>query len=205
MSRSGATAGLPVDGAAIRAGGWDPLKHVRQRCAASDDQEARQGHKVGQDDRNQDRCCAEEGRLILNDRCSNDRRPEVTNLVPISGVLLLCNIRRRFQMLGPSSFRHVRLSLIVAAALATTSAYAARAPMASGSRSDGARLATSSQRPSVKPRPIRRHHLRLFRKTPGFDAGKVALFLLDPHPKMPDMGLSRTAAADLAAYIATLK
>jgi mono/diheme cytochrome c family protein len=42
-------------------------------------------------------------------------------------------------------------------------------------------------------------------KTPGFDAAKVALFLLDPHPKMPDMGLSRSDAADLAAYIATLK
>jgi len=40
---------------------------------------------------------------------------------------------------------------------------------------------------------------------PGFDAANIALFLLDPHPKMPDMGLSRTAAADLAAYIATLK
>jgi hypothetical protein len=42
-------------------------------------------------------------------------------------------------------------------------------------------------------------------KTSGFDATKIALFLLDPHPKMPDMGLSRTDAADLAAYIATLK
>jgi len=42
-------------------------------------------------------------------------------------------------------------------------------------------------------------------KTPDFDAGKIALFLLDPHPKMPDMGLSRTDSQDLAAYIATLK
>jgi mono/diheme cytochrome c family protein len=42
-------------------------------------------------------------------------------------------------------------------------------------------------------------------KIPGFDAAKIALFLLDPHPKMPDMGLSRTEAADLAAYIASLK
>lgn len=42
-------------------------------------------------------------------------------------------------------------------------------------------------------------------KEPGFDASKIALFLLDPHPKMPDMGLSRSDAADLAAYIATLK
>ena len=40
---------------------------------------------------------------------------------------------------------------------------------------------------------------------PGFDAGKLALFLLDPHPKMPDLGLSRAAAADIAAYIASLK
>ena len=42
-------------------------------------------------------------------------------------------------------------------------------------------------------------------RTPAFDASKIALFLLDPHPKMPDMGLSRSDAADLAAYIATLK
>lgn len=40
---------------------------------------------------------------------------------------------------------------------------------------------------------------------PNFDAGKVGLFLLDPHPKMPDMSLSRTEAADLAAYIAAQK
>ena len=42
-------------------------------------------------------------------------------------------------------------------------------------------------------------------KTPDFDAAKIALFLLDPHPKMPNMGLSRSDAADLASYIATLK
>jgi mono/diheme cytochrome c family protein len=42
-------------------------------------------------------------------------------------------------------------------------------------------------------------------RKPNFDAGKLAFFLLHPHPKMPDMGLSRTAATDLAAYIATLK
>ena len=40
---------------------------------------------------------------------------------------------------------------------------------------------------------------------PDFSAGRLALFLLDPHPKMPDMGLSRAAASNLAAYIATLK
>jgi mono/diheme cytochrome c family protein len=38
-------------------------------------------------------------------------------------------------------------------------------------------------------------------KKPGLDAGEIALFLLAPHPKMPDMNLSRAEAADLAAYI----
>ena len=40
---------------------------------------------------------------------------------------------------------------------------------------------------------------------PDFDAGKLTLFLLDPHPKMPDMSLTRAEAADLAAYIGSLK
>jgi mono/diheme cytochrome c family protein len=38
---------------------------------------------------------------------------------------------------------------------------------------------------------------------PGFDA-RIATFLLDPHPKMADMSLTRVEAADLAAYIAKL-
>ena len=41
-------------------------------------------------------------------------------------------------------------------------------------------------------------------KKPGNSASSIALFLLDPHPKMPDMSLSRTEAADLAAYIVSL-
>ena len=41
-------------------------------------------------------------------------------------------------------------------------------------------------------------------KRPGFDAGQVAMFLLDPHPKMPNMSLTRIEAGDLAAYIASL-
>ena len=40
-------------------------------------------------------------------------------------------------------------------------------------------------------------------KTPGLDASRLALFILLPHPKMPDMNLSRNEAADLAAYIAS--
>ena len=42
-------------------------------------------------------------------------------------------------------------------------------------------------------------------KQPDFSAPKLAFFLLDPHPKMLNMQLSRTEAADLAAYISTLK
>lgn len=37
---------------------------------------------------------------------------------------------------------------------------------------------------------------------PSFDAGQLALYLLLPHPRMPDMNMSREEAADLAAYIA---
>lgn len=39
-------------------------------------------------------------------------------------------------------------------------------------------------------------------RIPSFDAHKLAFFLLAPHPRMPDMSLSRQAAEDLAAFIA---
>jgi len=38
-----------------------------------------------------------------------------------------------------------------------------------------------------------------------FSPEKVAYFLLDPHPKMPNFPLSRNEAADLAAYIGSLR
>lgn len=38
----------------------------------------------------------------------------------------------------------------------------------------------------------------------AFDAAALALFLLDPHPRMPDMNLTRSEAADLAAYVRSL-
>jgi len=41
-------------------------------------------------------------------------------------------------------------------------------------------------------------------RKPGFDGGKIAQFLMDPHPKMPDMQLTRYEAKDLGAYIASL-
>ncbi len=42
-------------------------------------------------------------------------------------------------------------------------------------------------------------------KQRGFDAAKLAFFLLDPHPKMPNMQLTRSEAADIAAYISILR
>lgn len=41
-------------------------------------------------------------------------------------------------------------------------------------------------------------------RRPDFNESKLAFFLLDPHPKMPDMQLTRDDATDLAAYIASL-
>ena len=39
---------------------------------------------------------------------------------------------------------------------------------------------------------------------PDFSPERLAFFLLDPHPKMPNFPLSRTEAGDIAAYIASL-
>lgn len=42
-------------------------------------------------------------------------------------------------------------------------------------------------------------------KKPDFSSEKVAAFLLEPHPKMPNFPLSRSEAADIAAYIGSLR
>jgi mono/diheme cytochrome c family protein len=42
-------------------------------------------------------------------------------------------------------------------------------------------------------------------RMPDFSRDKLAFFLLEPHPKMPSMGLSRQEAANLADYISKLK
>ena len=40
---------------------------------------------------------------------------------------------------------------------------------------------------------------------PDFTPEKIAAFLIEPHPKMPNFPLSRSEAADIAAYIGTLR
>jgi mono/diheme cytochrome c family protein len=42
-------------------------------------------------------------------------------------------------------------------------------------------------------------------KRSDFSAANLAFFLLDPHPKMPNMALTRREAEDIAAYVARLR
>lgn len=42
-------------------------------------------------------------------------------------------------------------------------------------------------------------------RRPDFSPERLAFFLLDPHPKMPNFPLSRIEAADIAAYIGSLR
>ena len=42
-------------------------------------------------------------------------------------------------------------------------------------------------------------------RRPDFSPERLAFFLLDPHPKMPNFPLSRNEAADIAAYIGALR
>ena len=60
-------------------------------------------------------------------------------------------------------------------------------------------VAANQQRPTGEAPPF-----AVIAKRSDFNTTRLANFLLDPHPKMPNMSLTRTEAADLAAYIATL-
>jgi mono/diheme cytochrome c family protein len=107
-------------------------------------------------------------------------------------------------MIRAQTLTFISRCLVVAAALATTSAFGA-----DGDK--GKRLAlrwcapchvvASGQRGTTGEAPP----FATLAANPDFDAARLALFLLEPHPKMPNMGLSRTDAGDLSAYIATLK
>jgi mono/diheme cytochrome c family protein len=60
-------------------------------------------------------------------------------------------------------------------------------------------VAANQQRPTGEAPPF-----AVIAKRTDFNATRLTNFLLDPHPKMPNMSLTRTEAADLAADIATL-
>jgi mono/diheme cytochrome c family protein len=96
----------------------------------------------------------------------------------------------------------MRTLLLIAAALAVS----AISPVIAADADNGERLArrwcafchvvAPDQRRAAEGPPFS----EIARK-PGLNAAQLALFLLAPHPKMPDMGLSRGEAADLAEYI----
>jgi len=60
-------------------------------------------------------------------------------------------------------------------------------------------VAANQQRPTGEAPPF-----AVIAKRGDFDATRLRNFLLNPHPKMPNMSLTRMEAADLVAYIATL-
>jgi mono/diheme cytochrome c family protein len=102
------------------------------------------------------------------------------------------------------SLRCVRYSVAIALLLATTAAFAADAERG-GQLAHRWCASCHVVRPDQKSAVIEAPPFQTIARRPGFDAAKVASFLLNPHPKMPDMGLSRDATEDIAAYIATLK
>ena len=61
-------------------------------------------------------------------------------------------------------------------------------------------VATSQQRASADVPPF-----STIARAPGFNAQQLAFFLLEPHPKMPSMSLSRKEATDIADYIKQLR
>jgi len=61
-------------------------------------------------------------------------------------------------------------------------------------------VASDQQRGTVQAPPF-----STIAKKADFNETALAYFLLTPHPRMPDMSLTRSEAADLAAYIKTQK
>jgi mono/diheme cytochrome c family protein len=93
-------------------------------------------------------------------------------------------------------------------ALAMMLSLAGRQAMAAGDAENGEKIAQrwcaachvvspGQQRANADAPPFAEIGLR-----PGFSAENIAMFLLDPHPKMPNMSLTRREAEDLGAYIA---
>jgi mono/diheme cytochrome c family protein len=103
-----------------------------------------------------------------------------------------------------TGFRFTQVLLVVAVALAGSSAVAADA----GHGGDLARrwcaachLVENDQKQADADVPS----FAAIAHKSDFTPEKVAFFLLDPHPKMPNFPLSRTEAADIAAYIGSLR
>jgi len=65
----------------------------------------------------------------------------------------------------------------------------------------GSSLLTGNQRQATTEAPP---FATIARKA-DFDVNRLATFLLNPYPRMPNMSLTRSEAADIAAYIGSLR
>ena len=94
--------------------------------------------------------------------------------------------------------------LIAAASLAATPSFAAdpdQGETLTKRWCTGCHLVAADQKTATTDAPT----FTSIAKRPDFDPAKIEFFLRDPHPKMPNMTLGRTEAADIAAYIRTLR
>jgi len=104
----------------------------------------------------------------------------------------------------------VRIPTAIATALLALSALQAPAALAADARNgeelarrwcSACHLVASNQEraPTVAP------PFASIGRRPGFNARELARSMLAPHPQMPERGLAREQAEDIAAYIATLR
>jgi len=107
-----------------------------------------------------------------------------------------------------ASLRHVHVLAMAAAFLAGSPAMAADAKPDAGHGGDLAKrwcsschLVEGDQKQADADVPS----FGAIARKSDFTPERVAFFLLDPHPKMPNFSLTRTEAADVAAYIGSLR
>ena len=94
--------------------------------------------------------------------------------------------------------------LFVVASLAATPSFAAdpdQGEILTKRWCTGCHLVAADQKAATTDAPT----FSSIAKRPDFDPAKIEFFLRDPHPKMPNMTLGRAEAADIAAYIRTLR
>jgi mono/diheme cytochrome c family protein len=94
------------------------------------------------------------------------------------------------------------LSLLLLATVAGTSAYSAdtlKGETLAKRWCAACHIVSSAQQQGTSQAPP----FSAVASKPNFSERALAYFLLTPHPRMPDMNLTRNEAADLAAYITT--
>jgi mono/diheme cytochrome c family protein len=103
-----------------------------------------------------------------------------------------------------AGLRHIRVAIVVAAGLGALPAMAADAKHGGDIAKRwcaSCHLVDSNQKQANADVPS----FAAIASKSDFTPEKVAFFLLDPHPKMPNFLLSRAEAADIAAYISSLR